>query len=87
MSGTCYVLNPESPSRAESALSTPVFIGHGDADDKINPSLGEDACRALRAVGFLVDWRSYKEQGHWYKIPDEIDDIVEFIRVKAGLTR
>ncbi|RSL83313.1 hypothetical protein CDV31_016846 [Fusarium ambrosium] len=70
-------------SSEESAISTPIFLGHGDADEKINPSLGEDASQILSSVGFQVDWRRYAGQGHWYKIPDEIDDIVEFIQTKA----
>lgn len=73
-----------SPTRTESAILTPVFLGHGDADEKINPSLGEDASQILSSIGFQVDWKSYIGQGHWYKIPDEIDDIVEFIRTKAA---
>ena len=66
------------------SLSTPVFMGHGDADEKIKPTLGEDACSTLRSVGFEVEWKSYEGLGHWFKIPDEIDDIVNFIRGKVG---
>ncbi|RBR20934.1 uncharacterized protein FIESC28_05086 [Fusarium coffeatum] len=66
------------------SLSTPVFMGHGDADEKIKPALGEEACRTLRSVGFEVEWKSYEGLGHWYKVPDEIDDIVNFIRGKVG---
>lgn len=80
------ISSPETPSRAESAFLTPVFLGHGDADEKVRLSLGEEACRTMRSIGFQVEWRSYKEQGHWYKVPDEIDDIVEFIRTSVGWT-
>ncbi|KKF96823.1 Acyl-protein thioesterase 2 [Ceratocystis platani] len=48
-------------------------------DEKIKISLGEDASQTMSLVGYSVDWRRYKDQGHWYKIPDEIDDITEFI--------
>lgn len=71
-------------SRADTAISTPVFLGHGGADDKIRPALGEEACRAMRAIGFDVTWKLYNDQGHWYKVPDEIDDVVEFIRTSVG---
>ena len=76
--------DPKPPTRNDSALSTPVFLGHGDADEKIRPSLGREACQAMKAIGFRVDWKSYEGQGHWYKIPDEIDDIVDFIRTRVG---
>ncbi|KAH7174483.1 Alpha/Beta hydrolase protein [Fusarium flagelliforme] len=66
------------------SLSTPVFMGHGDADWKIKPALGEEACRTLRSVGFDVEWKLYEGLGHWYRVPDEIDDIVNFIRCKVG---
>jgi predicted esterase len=71
---------PATYSRADSAISTPVFLGHGEADEKIRPSLGEEACRTMKAIGFDVTWKIYEGQGHWYRVPEEIDDIVEFIR-------
>ncbi|KND87309.1 Acyl-protein thioesterase 1 [Tolypocladium ophioglossoides CBS 100239] len=74
---------PGQATKVNSAIATPIFLGHGNVDDKIKPSLGEDACETLRAVGFDVLWRTYKDQGHWYKIPDEIDDLAAFIREKA----
>ena len=66
------------------SLSTTVFLGHGDADEKIKPALGEEACRTLRSLDFDVEWQSYEGLSHWYKIPDEIDDIVNFIKNKVG---
>ncbi|RGP71014.1 acyl- thioesterase [Fusarium sporotrichioides] len=66
------------------SLSTPVFLGHGKADEKIKPKLGEAACRILRSVGYDVHWKGYAGLGHWYKVPDEIDDILNFIREKVG---
>jgi hypothetical protein len=38
----------------------------------------------LDAIGFKVRWEVYREQGHWYKVPDEIDDITDFIRKAVG---
>ncbi|KAM0209426.1 hypothetical protein ACHAQI_006473 [Fusarium lateritium] len=74
------------PSTGLGALSTSVFLGHGEADEKILPALGEQACRVLRSTGFEVEWKGYEGQGHWYKIPDQIDDIVKFIKERAGWT-
>ncbi|KIH94166.1 phospholipase/carboxylesterase [Sporothrix brasiliensis 5110] len=64
-------------------LSTPVFLGHGTADDKVKISLGEAAQYTMCRLGFDVAWKAYAEQGHWYKIPDEIDDIVAFVSTKC----
>ncbi|KAM0350590.1 hypothetical protein ACHAPU_003074 [Fusarium lateritium] len=66
------------------ALSTPIFLGHGKEDEKVVPSLGDQACRVLRSVGFEVEWESYEGLGHWYKVPDQIDDIAKFISKKVG---
>ena len=75
---------PEYTSRANSPLLTPVFLGHGEADDKVKPCYGKSASETLVACGFQVTWKCYSNQGHWYKIPDEIDDLVEFIRGQVG---
>lgn len=59
---------------------TPVFLGHGRHDEKVLVALGGRARRVLEALGCArVTWRDYDE-GHWYKVPEEIDDIVEFLK-------
>lgn len=68
----------------QTASSTPIFLGHGDIDEKKPYALGEGAARTMRAAGYNVEWRLYPGLGHWYKIPDEIDDIVEFISSRVG---
>ncbi|KAI0851873.1 alpha/beta-hydrolase [Daldinia vernicosa] len=75
---------PDIISRGTS-LSTPVFLGHGAEDKRIKLSNGEAAQRILKSVGFDVSWEVYQGQGHWYKIPDGIDDIVDFLRGKCGM--
>jgi predicted esterase len=65
-------------TKIKTCLSIPVFIGHGQADEKVNVSLGEGIVSTLRSLGMNVMWRQY-DHGHWYKIPGEIDDIVQFI--------
>ncbi|KAI0869591.1 acyl-protein thioesterase [Hypoxylon argillaceum] len=68
----------------QTAVSTPVFLGHGDADETKPHILGEAAARTVREAGYSVDWKLYPGLGHWYKIPEEIDDIVTFIKEKVG---
>ncbi|RYP68257.1 hypothetical protein DL771_006759 [Monosporascus sp. 5C6A] len=77
---------PPLPSRAKetTACSTPIYLGHGDADEKKPYALGEAAARTMRAAGYEVSWKLYPGLGHWYKVPDQIDDIVEFLRETVG---
>jgi hypothetical protein len=39
---------------APTVLSTPIFFGHGAADDKIKVSLGKDAHHTMTQPGFDV---------------------------------
>lgn len=72
------------PGEAKTAHLTPVFLGHGSADEKVPLRLGQAAAAVMTAAGYSVDWKCYPEQGHWYKVPDEIDDIICFINGRAG---
>jgi predicted esterase len=77
-------LQPQTESTEwKTALATPVFLGHGGADEKVGPHLGEAAAQTLKSVGFQITWRLYPELGHWYQIPDEIEDICSFLRDQA----
>jgi len=64
-------------------LSTPIFLGHGKLDEKVNVKLGEEAASVFSSMGMQVSWKSYPDLGHWYKVPEEIDDIVQFIHEKV----
>ena len=59
-------------------------MGHGELDDKVPWRLGKAAADVMRKAGHDVDWRCYEGQGHWYKVPEQIDDIVDFITNKVG---
>ncbi|KAK7214175.1 hypothetical protein V2G26_021353 [Clonostachys chloroleuca] len=76
------LLGGDRQALLRNALATPVFLGHGMVDEKIVPDLGEKACNTLRKIGFKVSWRTYQDLGHWYKIPEEIDDILAFMRTE-----
>ncbi|KAF9772070.1 hypothetical protein IL306_010252 [Fusarium sp. DS 682] len=73
-----------NPTEEVTAAETPVFLGHGELDEKVPLALGEGAAQVMHDAGYQVDWKCYKDQGHWYKIPDQIDDIVNFITSKVG---
>jgi lysophospholipase-2 len=60
----------------------PVFIGHGVDDAYVDVELGRQAARILAQAGLPLEWKEYsgaEEEGHWLKIPDEMDDIHRFL--------
>jgi predicted esterase len=63
----------------KTAYSTPIFLGHGRDDEKVPCSLGKAMAETLESAGYKIEWKCYEGQGHWYKVPDEIDDIVDFL--------
>jgi predicted esterase len=77
-------MNIQTSSNEQTCLTTPVFLGHGGNDEKIRYELGKEAAQTLSSLGMQVTWRGYPGLGHWYKIPEEIDDILEFLRAKLG---
>ncbi|KAF2809934.1 alpha/beta-hydrolase [Mytilinidion resinicola] len=62
----------------------PVFLGHGTEDDKVRLHMGKQAYSILERLQVPVTWKTY-EFGHWWKEPEEIDDIVNFLQEKVGL--
>ncbi|KAI1334225.1 phospholipase/carboxylesterase [Xylariaceae sp. FL0016] len=72
------------PTGETSSISTPTFLGHGSRDEKVSHSFGMSASATLRSIGYGVSRHSYSKHGHWYKSPDEIDGMVDFIESKVG---
>ncbi|RYP04411.1 hypothetical protein DL764_004467 [Monosporascus ibericus] len=63
-------------------LRTPVFMGHGSDDAYVDIKLGREAASILSSIGFSVEWKSYsgaEQEGHWLKVPEEVDDIRAFL--------
>lgn len=64
-------------------LSTPILLGHGTDDAWVDVSSGRKARDVLRIVGFTdVAWKEYAgagQEGHWFKEPEQLDDIAEFL--------
>ncbi|KLU81014.1 hypothetical protein MAPG_00109 [Magnaporthiopsis poae ATCC 64411] len=62
--------------------TTPVFLGHGTDDAYVDVELGRQAAHVLAQGGWTVEWKEYagaEEEGHWFKVPDEINDIFTFL--------
>ena len=62
-------------------LKTPVYLGHGKSDERVKVDNGLRAAQCLRDMGMTVIWKAYDE-GHWYRVPKQIDDIIAILREK-----
>ncbi|KAK4151564.1 alpha/beta-hydrolase [Chaetomidium leptoderma] len=66
-------------------LHTPIFLGHGVEDDRVNVVLGRDAAACLEGLGAqTVVWSEYEGLAHWYSGP-MLRDIVEFLDKKTDI--
>ncbi|KAL2202999.1 hypothetical protein CC79DRAFT_1373143 [Sarocladium strictum] len=74
----------EDSKTEKTAHGTPVFLGHGVKDEKKPLAQGRAAAQVMGDAGYEVQWKAYEDLGHWYQIPEEIDDVVEFISSKVG---
>ncbi|OBT63717.1 hypothetical protein VE03_06191 [Pseudogymnoascus sp. 23342-1-I1] len=69
--------------RLRGVLNTPVFLGHGVDDEMVGVDLGRQARKVLEQLGMEVEWKEYEGaelDGHWVKVPEEMDDISRFLR-------
>ncbi|KAL8393733.1 hypothetical protein RB595_003467 [Gaeumannomyces hyphopodioides] len=67
---------------AESPKQVPVFLGHGVDDAYVDVELGRQAADVLAQVGWVVELKEYagaEGEGHWFKVPEEMDDILSFL--------
>ena len=53
------LLSLPTSSDQQLCLTTPVFLGHGENDEKIKCKLGEEAVQTLSSLGMKVTWKSY----------------------------
>ncbi|KAJ6183686.1 hypothetical protein N7519_004987 [Penicillium mononematosum] len=67
-------------------LRTPVFLGHGAEDPKVSAGLGKKMSNMLLdGLGMDVAWKEYQGLGHWYRVEDEIEDILSFLQDRVDL--
>jgi predicted esterase len=74
-----HVLNFSQSKSGNDPSSTPIFLGHGELDEKVSVTLGEHAARVMSKLGWKVTWKSYADLGHWYSA-EELEDIVSFVQ-------
>ena len=84
LNATCALTSLPQLKSCKAMKKTPVWLGHGTADEKVDAKLGEGAVATLQSLGFRVKWVPYEGFGHWYKEPEEIDDIFNFLREKVA---
>ncbi|KAK1978308.1 beta-1,4-glucosidase [Colletotrichum cereale] len=66
---------------------TPIFMGHGIDDAYVDVELGRQAAHILAQGGGKIEWKEYEgaeEEGHWFKVPEEMDDISDFLMAKVA---
>ncbi|KAJ5726100.1 uncharacterized protein N7483_007457 [Penicillium malachiteum] len=69
-----------------SQLNIPIFLGHGTEDPKTSVYLGEKMSQLISTgLGMDVTWRPYKGLGHWYRVEDEIEDILKFLETRVQI--
>lgn len=74
---------------AHSLLRTPIFLGHGTDDAYVDVALGRQARDVLAQLGLKAEWKEYTgadQEGHWFKEPEELDDIAKFLAAAASKT-
>jgi predicted esterase len=74
-----HVMDYPSDKINNEPSSVPIFLGHGEMDEKVSMSLGEDAARIMAKLGWKVTWKSYVDLGHWYS-RKELEEIVSFVQ-------
>ena len=64
-----------------------VWLGHGRDDAYVDVEEGRKARGLFERVGAVVTVGEYEgadEEGHWLKEPEEVNDIVEFLKGVVG---
>ena len=80
---SCYLLLQNSIKEKIAAAGgvndkTPIFMGHGDADQVVQYQWGQKTADKLKEWGHEVDFRTYKDLPHSAD-PQEIDDLEAFL--------
>ena len=84
LSGEFEISPDANQSHDKSELEkVPIFLGHGNDDEKVPVQLGTLASDCLKELGFEVRWREYQGLAHWYS-SDMLHDIVDFLSERRG---
>lgn len=82
---SCYLLLPgkirDLIPAASPNLKTPVFMGHGDADQVVKYAWGKATAEKLREWGWDVKFKTYEGFPHSVA-PQEIDDLAKYLQAQ-----
>ena len=68
-------------------IQSPIFLGHGKADEKVRTEWGLQMLSVLGELGFDVQWKAYDGLSHWWNA-EEITNIAKFLETMwSGDTR
>lgn len=70
---------PEFIAASNPNKDTPIFMGHGSADELVKYEWGRQTAQALRDLGHSVDFRAYPGLAHSADM-DEINDLEEWFQ-------
>lgn len=71
--------NQAGESRNDVHKQTPVFLGHGMCDEKVDQRMSGAAGECLSGLGIHVTRRVYADLGHWYNA-DMLAETASFVR-------
>lgn len=60
--------------------NTPVLLEHSADDPLVLLENGRGLRDTLLGFGAQVTWKQYRDGGHWFKSPEGVHDVVEFLR-------
>ncbi|KAI9858262.1 MAG: hypothetical protein M1813_007536 [Trichoglossum hirsutum] len=75
------------PLESARVFQTPVFLGHGEVDATVDVGLGRQVYTTAVGLGMDATLKVYEDYGHWYLVPEELDDVAAFLTEKAGIAR
>ncbi|KAI9138474.1 Phospholipase/carboxylesterase/thioesterase [Paraphysoderma sedebokerense] len=79
LSGYLPMRNKAKELMKETNKSTPIFMGHGDADEVVQHKWGSLTADALKALGYSVEFHTYRGMPHSAS-DDELKDVLGFLK-------
>ncbi|KAK9815805.1 hypothetical protein WJX72_009810 [[Myrmecia] bisecta] len=76
---TYMPLATEPPIVSQANARTPIFLGHGDADQVVRYEFGKETLEELQAVNANVEFKTYRGMGH-SAVPEELRDLQQFLQ-------
>lgn len=67
------------PKSDEMVRNTPVLLEHCADDQTVLVESGRQMRDALQGFGATLAWKEYPDGGHWFKSPQGLDDLAEFL--------